>query len=178
MDLTPILLEFFKQHHLMDVVACQSIRTRDPDVFNRGLTDSVTQSVETRSVECGATIAVVTEDVFGKQFLALAVQMDPQALDRFRKAVADNKRGRELDRILAALSKKGFSVDSHGTYARVPKGFAPDHPRAELLKWKGLICRFPAMPARLLYRPELARWLLGHARATAPLVVWSRRHLG
>src|SRR5579859_1661803 len=60
--------------------------------------------------------------------------MDPPALDRFRKAVADDKRGRELDKILAALEKKGFSIDSHDTYARVPKGYDPDHPRAEHLK--------------------------------------------
>src|SRR5215216_584364 len=79
-DLTPILLEFFKQHHLMDVVACQSIRTRDPEVGNRGLTDPITKSVEPRSVECGATIAIVTENVVSKQALALAVQMHPQAL--------------------------------------------------------------------------------------------------
>jgi len=80
-DLTPILLEFFKQHHLMDVVACQSIRTRDPEVGNRGLTDPVTQSVESRSVECGATIAIVTENVVSKQVPALALQMNPQALN-------------------------------------------------------------------------------------------------
>ena len=86
-DLTPIMLEFFKKHHLMHVVSCQSIRTRDPDVGNRGLTDPVTPSVKSRSVECGATIAVVTEDVFGKQWLALAVQMDPQALDLLRRAL-------------------------------------------------------------------------------------------
>jgi hypothetical protein len=55
---------------------------------------------------------------------------------------------------------------------------APDHPRAELLKYKGLICRLPAIPAGLLHRPELARWLLAHAKATAPLVIWCRRNLG
>ena len=59
----------------------------------------------------------------------------------------------------------------------MPKGFAPDHPRAELLKCKGLICSFPAIPRGLLCRRELSRWLLAHAKATAPLVLWLRRHV-
>ena len=65
-DLTPSILEFFKQHHLMDVVACQSIWTRNPEVCNRRLTDPVTQSVKSRAVESGPTIAVITEDVISK----------------------------------------------------------------------------------------------------------------
>ena len=35
-----------------------------------------------------------------------------------------------------------------------------------------------AIPAGLVHKPELARWLLGHAKATAPLVIWLRRQLG
>ena len=104
-------------------------------------------------------------------------QFDATRTARWRRAVVGPPGG-SLLRIIASLRRKGYQPGGYENYARVPKGFAPDHPRAELLKWKGLICRFPAMPARLLYRPELARWLLGHARATAPLVVWSRRHLG
>jgi uncharacterized protein (TIGR02453 family) len=86
--------------------------------------------------------------------------------------------GAALLRIIASLRRKGCTPDGYESYARVPKGFAADHPRAELLKYKGLICSFPPMPAGLLHRPELARWLLGHAKATAPLVIWLRRHLG
>ena len=86
--------------------------------------------------------------------------------------------GGALLRIVAGLRRKGYRAGGYETYARVPKGFAPDHPRAELLKCKGLICTFPAMPAGILHKPEFARWLLAHARAGAPLVVWLRRHLG
>jgi len=98
--------------------------------------------------------------------------MDPSALAKFRKAVADDERGRELDKILASLKKKGFSVDSHGTYARVPKGFDPAHPRAEHLKRKGLTVGFPPIPKGLLAHPKLAPWLATHAKASAPLVEW------
>ena len=80
--------------------------------------------------------------------------------------------------MIARLRRRGYDAGGYEHYARVPKGFAPDHPRAELLKYKGLICTFPALPAGLLRKPELARWLLAHARAAAPLVIWLRRHLG
>jgi uncharacterized protein (TIGR02453 family) len=98
--------------------------------------------------------------------------MDPAALQKFRKAVADDKRGRELDKLLAALTKKGFTVDSHDMYARVPKGFDPAHPRGEHLKRKGLTVGFPAVPKGLLAKAKLAPWLATHVKAAAPLVEW------
>ena len=55
--------------------------TRDPEVCNRRLTDPVTQSVKSRAVESGPTLAIITEDVLSKEVLALAVEMNPQALD-------------------------------------------------------------------------------------------------
>jgi uncharacterized protein (TIGR02453 family) len=104
-------------------------------------------------------------------------QFDAARTARWRRAVVGAP-GAALLKIIARLRRKGYEAGGYETYARVPKGFAPDHPRAELLRCKGLISRFPAVPAGLLHRPELARWLLGHARATAPLVIWLRRHLG
>jgi uncharacterized protein (TIGR02453 family) len=105
-----------------------------------------------------------------------AYQLDADRVARWRRAVVGTP-GAELLRILARLRRRGYQAGGYESYARVPKGFAPDHPRAELLKYKGLICRFPAIPSGLLYQPALARWLLDHARATAPLVIWLRRHL-
>ena len=104
-------------------------------------------------------------------------QFDERRLARWRRAVVGEP-GRALLQIIATLRRKRYEAGPYEEYARVPKGFAPDHPRAELLKYKGLICKFPAMPSGLLHKPELARWLLRHAKATAPLVIWLRRHLG
>jgi uncharacterized protein (TIGR02453 family) len=98
--------------------------------------------------------------------------MDPQALGGFRKAVADDKRGRELEKILAGLKKKGYSIDSHDTYKRVPAGFDPDHPRADYLKRKGLTVGFPEIPKGLLASPKLVPWLVDRVKAAAPLVEW------
>jgi len=98
--------------------------------------------------------------------------MDSHALTGFRKAVADPKSGAELDKLLRALIKKGYSVDSHDSYKRVPKGYDPEHPRAEHLKRKGLTVGFPALPKGLLTSPKLGPWLVAHAKAAAPLVEW------
>ncbi|MGD0674007.1 MAG: DUF2461 domain-containing protein [Polyangiaceae bacterium] len=98
--------------------------------------------------------------------------MEKESLDRFRTAVADNRRGKELARVLAALAKKGFVAQPHERSKRVPKGFPPDHPRAELLMYKGLTVGFPPVPKALLTSPKLLKWLADGCRVSAPLVDW------
>jgi uncharacterized protein (DUF2461 family) len=98
--------------------------------------------------------------------------MEPESLERFRRAVADPARGKELTKILATLDKKGFRADSHDRLKRVPKGYDPEHPRAELLKRKGLVVTFPAVPKRLLAAPGLVKWLADGCKVAAPLVEW------
>ena len=98
--------------------------------------------------------------------------MEPASLARFRAAVADDKRGRELEKILASLEKKGFASHSHNALKRVPKGHDPDHPRASLLKLKGLTVAFPDLPKGILSTPKLPKWLAASSKTAAPLVEW------
>jgi uncharacterized protein (TIGR02453 family) len=104
-------------------------------------------------------------------------QFDAAKLAKWRKAVVGT-RGNMLLPIIAKLRKAGYDIGSHDDYQRVPKGFAPDHPRAELLKKRGLTCAFPEIPAGLLHKPGLADWLFRHAKTTAPLVIWLHRNIG
>jgi uncharacterized protein (TIGR02453 family) len=65
--------------------------------------------------------------IFNKDLLAV-----------FRTAVDDKRRGRDLEKLLAAVHRH-FPASIHSEqYKRVPRGFPPDHVRAELLKFKGL----------------------------------------
>jgi uncharacterized protein (TIGR02453 family) len=98
--------------------------------------------------------------------------MDPRALARYRAAVGDAVRGKELEKILARLDKKGFVAEAHETLQRVPKGYDATHPRAELLKRKGLVVLFPGVPKNLLTSPKLVAWLASNAKEVAPLVEW------
>ncbi len=98
--------------------------------------------------------------------------MEPDSLARFRKAIADDKTGKELEKLLAALKKKRFEPESHDRLQRVPKGFDPDHSRADLLKVKGLTVTFPELPPGILAKPALTKWVADACKTAAPLVEW------
>ena len=98
--------------------------------------------------------------------------MDPGQLARFREAVVDDRRGGDLVAILRKLTRAGFTVGSHDLLQRVPRGFDPNHPRADLLRRKGLIVTFPELPRELLVTRGLIDWLVRHTREAVPLVEW------
>ena len=98
--------------------------------------------------------------------------MEPNSLARFRNAVAGDKHGPELERILGKLARLGFAADSHASLKRVPKGYEPTHPRADLLKRKGLTVGFPELPAALLTSPKLVKWLADQSKKASPLIEW------
>jgi uncharacterized protein (TIGR02453 family) len=104
-------------------------------------------------------------------------RFDAAKLARWRKAVA-GKPGAALEALIGKLRKAGYVVGGHDDYKKVPNGFAADHPRAELLKLKGLTGGFPEMPAGLLHKPGLVDWLAKHGKALAPLVIWLHRNVG
>jgi hypothetical protein len=68
--------------------------------------------------------------------------------------------------------KKGFTVDSFEQLKRVPPGFAPDHPRAGLLKRKGLGIGYPKIPAAVRFSPKLSKWLADRSKEAATVVTW------
>ncbi len=98
-------------------------------------------------------------------------------LPKWRKLVAADKTGKEIAGIVSKLRKAGYSVGGHEDYKKVPKGFDPEHPRAELLKMRGLTGGFPTIPKGMLHKAALADWLVDHAKATAPLVTWLYRNV-
>jgi uncharacterized protein (TIGR02453 family) len=98
--------------------------------------------------------------------------MLPPQLSRFRAAVLDDHLGAALTRLLAPLARAGFTLGSYDVLQRVPRGVDPAHQRAELLKRKGLMVTFPALPRPLLVSPKLIPWLTNHVKRTAPLVEW------
>ncbi|MGO9710511.1 MAG: DUF2461 domain-containing protein [Polyangiaceae bacterium] len=98
--------------------------------------------------------------------------MEGDDLARYRAAVLDDARGKELVKIIAKLEKKGFSVEARESLVRVPKGIDPEHPRANLLKNKGLIATFPKIPKGLLASPKLVKWLVAGSKDVAPFVEW------
>jgi uncharacterized protein (TIGR02453 family) len=65
--------------------------------------------------------------------------MSTPQLERFRRAVADDQTGKELEDLVAAAHAIGMDISAHDPPLRTaPKGYPKDHPRIELLRQKGL----------------------------------------
>jgi len=111
---------------------------------------------------------------FGTETFLAAGQwkMEPEQVARYRAAVADEGRGKEIAAIVRKLEKAGYEVGSFAQLSRVPKGFDPDHPRADLLKRKGLVVSFPEVPADLIASRTLIDWIVKQTKPVAPLVEW------
>ena len=56
-----------------------------------------------------------------------------EQLARFREAAADDESGAALAAISKRLNKAGYPLQGQ-SYKRVPRGYDPDHPRADLLR--------------------------------------------
>jgi uncharacterized protein (TIGR02453 family) len=64
--------------------------------------------------------------------------MESEALRGFREAVDDDRTGKELTAIVAALRRKKVDVIARESLKTVPRGYDREHLRADLLKHKGL----------------------------------------
>jgi uncharacterized protein (TIGR02453 family) len=95
-----------------------------------------------------------------------------QQLAQFRQAVASDRTGRELERIVAALKKKGVAVSAHEVLKTTPRGYAPDHPRIELLRYKGLTAWKEWPAGKWLSTTEAKTRIVGVLRAATPLRAW------
>ncbi|MBK9032544.1 MAG: hypothetical protein IPL61_14740 [Myxococcales bacterium] len=61
--------------------------------------------------------------------------------------------------------------------AKVPHGLDPAHPRALLLRHKGCVFGFPAIPRGAIHSAALATWLVTQAKLAAPVVSWLQAHV-
>ncbi|HEY3059983.1 MAG TPA: TIGR02453 family protein [Chloroflexota bacterium] len=102
--------------------------------------------------------------------------MSPEVLARYRTAVDHARYGKQLQGMIDDLGKRDFRIDSMETLKRTPAPYPQDHPRAALLKRKGLAVGLQ-IPDGLTQSKELLDWSEEHFRLTQPLVAWLDRHL-
>jgi len=105
-------------------------------------------------------------------------EMAPDQLQRYREAVDADRTGKKLEEIAAAIRKGGAELEGHGKLKSAPQGYSKDHPRIELLRYKG-VTAWQEWPA--------AAWL-GTARAkerierffqlSKPLTAWLKKNVG
>ena len=105
-------------------------------------------------------------------------QMAPDQLDRFRKAIDDNRTGARLERIVADIRAEGVDAEGHGVLKTAPKGYPKDHPRIELLQYKGLIAwkQWPA--GSWLGTKRAKERVVELFRVGKPLNAWLTKNVG
>lgn len=102
----------------------------------------------------------------------------PDQLERYRNAVADDKTGKALARLVDKLRGDGIEISAHDVLKTAPRGFARDHPRIELLRHKGLIAWKDWAPGAWLGTAKAKQRVVDVLRAARPLCQWLDDHVG
>lgn len=110
----------------------------------------------------------------GKLMLGAGIYAFPREhLLAYRDAVVDKKRSAALARAIAQATKAGLAIGVQH-YKRVPTGYDPLHPHAELLKYNGLTAMWEGPPPASLGSAKLIDLCFRRYQAMAPLHQWLR----
>jgi uncharacterized protein (TIGR02453 family) len=101
-----------------------------------------------------------------------AYMLPSDLLARMRAAIDDDRAGPQLERIVAGLRERGATAGAHDELKTAPRGYPKDHPRIELLRWKGVIAWFDHPPGPWLSTGEARDRVVEGWRAIAPLNAW------
>jgi uncharacterized protein (TIGR02453 family) len=104
--------------------------------------------------------------------------MASDQLERFRAAVADDRTGLALVGLLAKLGKLGIESQAHDALKTAPKGYPKDHPRIDLLRYKGLVAWQEWPPGEWLGTAKAKKNVTAFLRACGPMNEWLAEHVG
>jgi uncharacterized protein (TIGR02453 family) len=104
--------------------------------------------------------------------------MAPDQIERYRKAVDEDGSGKDLERLVQVLRSKGIDTRSHDALKTAPKGYAKDHPRIELLRYKDLVAWQQWSVGRWLGTAEVKKRLVGFFAECKPLNDWLGENVG
>ncbi|HZP31257.1 MAG TPA: DUF2461 domain-containing protein [Acidimicrobiia bacterium] len=104
--------------------------------------------------------------------------MDRDQLDRYRRAVADDAAGTKLRAVVDRIRRSGIEVTARESLRTVPRGYPRDHPRADLLRCKGLITWKEWEPGPWLGSRRALDRIVRFLRTSAPLVAWLDAEVG
>ena len=104
--------------------------------------------------------------------------MMPDQLERYRRAVDNETTGEELVALIATGRKAGVEAMAHNALKTAPKGYPKDHPRIELLRYKGLIAWQEWPVGAWLGKKTAKDRVIKFFRATRPLNGWLKDNVG
>lgn len=99
-----------------------------------------------------------------------------EQLQRYRRAVEDDRHGTELHQLVAAARANGLDVGGR-TLARGPRGVDPDHPRLELLCHTAVTVMREIPEEELLSGPAAAQQVFHIWRDADDITRWLIRHI-
>jgi uncharacterized protein (TIGR02453 family) len=104
--------------------------------------------------------------------------MASDQVGRYREAVAADRTGGELEQVIATIEKQDIEVHGRDVLKTVPRGYPADHPRAGLLRYKGIVAWREWPPEPWLETAEAKDRIAGFLRAARPLADWLDANVG
>jgi uncharacterized protein (TIGR02453 family) len=98
-------------------------------------------------------------------------------LGRIRASIANELTGDRLQKLLAKLTRAGFTVGGDRLKTS-PRGYDADHPRIELLRHRSLTVTKDYGFEPVIHTPELVDAVRADWRAARPFVEWVAERLG
>jgi uncharacterized protein (TIGR02453 family) len=105
-------------------------------------------------------------------------EMAPDQLTRYREAVSDDRSGEELTGLVARARAAGVDVMAHDVLKTAPRGYPKDHPRIELLRYKGLVTWREWPAGAWLGTHRAGDRVVEFLRLSKPLSEWLRTSVG
>jgi uncharacterized protein (DUF2461 family) len=104
--------------------------------------------------------------------------MAPDQVERYRQAVAGEVTGAELAAVISAVEQHKIAVHGQDVLKTAPRGYPADHPRIELLRYKGVVAwqEWPVEP--WLTTASAKKHVSDFLVATRPLASWLAEHVG
>lgn len=98
-------------------------------------------------------------------------EFTPEMLDGYRTACVHPKHGPALAKIVKQLRQQGYHVGEK-FYKKVPRGFDPEHPNAEMLLHNGLHATVEAKIPAAFHGAKLIDFCFAHYKKMTPLHKW------
>jgi uncharacterized protein (TIGR02453 family) len=104
--------------------------------------------------------------------------MAPDQLERYRQAVAADRTGTELESVVGRVRGQQIEVHGRDVLKTAPRGYPADHPRIELLRYKGLVAWQEWPVEDWLTTAGAKQRVTGFLGVTRPLAAWLADHVG
>ena len=105
-------------------------------------------------------------------------EMAPDQLERYRRCVAADRSGRALVDVVAAARKAGLEISGRDVLKSAPRGYPKDHPRIDLLRYKGLITWREWPAGAWLGTAKAKARVVEFLTASGPMNDWLRKNVG